>query len=82
MTPVCSKAETEIDNNVVPKVSQFNFLVSLVPDCSSDVQYRISMTSQVFGRLRMIWSSKHVSIMLKTRLYGALILPITTYASE
>ena len=30
----------------------------------------------------MIWSSKDVSINLKTRLYGSLILPIATYGSE
>ena len=81
MTPD-SNAEIEIDNNVVPKVSKFKFLGSLVPDCSSDVQHRISMASQAFGRLRTIWSSKDVSIHLKTRLYGALILPIATYGSE
>ena len=81
MTPD-SNAEIEIDNNVVHKVSKFKFLGSLVPDCSSDVQQRIS---QAFGRLRMIWSSKDISINLKTivyRLYGALILPIATYGSE
>ena len=81
MTPD-SNAEIEINNNVVPKVSKFKFLGSLVPDFSSDVQHRISMASQAFGRLRMIWSSKDVSINLKTRLYGALILPIATYGSE
>ena len=75
-----SNAEIEIDNNVVPKVSKFKFLGSLVPDCSSDVQHRIA--SQAYGRLRTIWSSKDVSIHLKTRLYGSLILPITTYGSE
>ena len=79
MTPD-SNAEIEIDNNVVPKVSKF--LGSLVPDCSSDVQHRISMASQAFGRLRTIWSSKDVSTHLNTRLYGALILPIATYVSE
>ena len=40
------------------------------------------MSSQAFGRLRTLWSSKDVSIHLKTRLYGALILPIATYGSE
>ena len=83
MTPD-SNAEIEIDNNVVPKVSTFKFLGSLVPDCSSDVQHRISIASQAFGRLRTIWSSKDVSIKLNTivyRLYGALIMPIATYGS-
>ena len=75
----CLKADIEIDNNGVPKVSMFKFLGSLVPDCSSDVQHRITMASQVFSRLRTIWSSKDVSIKLKTRLYGALILPIATH---
>ena len=40
MTPD-SNAEIEIDNNMVPKISKFKFLGSLVPDCSSDVQHRI-----------------------------------------
>ena len=78
MTPY-SNAEIELDNNVVPKVSKFKFMGSLVPDCSSDVQHRLSMVSQAFGRLRTIWSSKDVSIKLKTRLYGSLILHIATY---
>ena len=56
ITPDCN-AEIEIDNNVVPKVSKFKFLDSLIPDCSSDFQHRISMASQAFGRLRTIWSS-------------------------
>ena len=81
MTPD-SNAEIEIDNNVVPKVSKLEFLGSLVPVCSSDVQHRISMAPLAFGRLRTIWSSKGVSIKLKTRRYGALILPIATYGSE
>ena len=81
MTPD-SNAEIEIDNNVVPKDSKFKFLGSIVLDCSSDVQHRISMASQAFGLLRTIWSSKDVSIHLKTRLYGALILPIAIYGSE
>ena len=70
MTPD-SKAEIEIDNNLIPKISKLKFLGSLVRNCSSDVQHRISMVSQAFGRLRTIWSSKDVSIKLKTRLYGA-----------
>ena len=45
MTPD-SKADIEIDNNVVHKVSNLKFLGSLVPDCSSDVQHRISMASK------------------------------------
>ena len=40
------------------------------------------MASQAFSLLRTIWSSKDVSIKLKTRLYGSLILPIATYGSE
>ena len=70
------------DSKVVPKFSNFKFLGSIVPYCSSDIQHRISIASQTFGRLRSIWSSKDVSIHLKTRLYGANILPITTYGSN
>ena len=40
------------------------------------------MASQAFFRLRTIWSSNEVPIQLKTKLYGALILPIATYGSE
>ena len=81
MTPD-SKAEIEIDNNLVPNFYKFKCKGNLVPYCSSDVQHRISMASQVFGRLRTIWSSKDVSIHLKTRLYGAFILPISNYGSD
>ena len=67
MTPD-SKAEIEIENNVIPKVANLKFMGSLIPYCSSDVQHRIPIASQALFRLRMIWSSKYVSIKLKTRI--------------
>ena len=81
MTP-----ETEtilIDNQIVPKVEEFKFLGSLVPNCASDVNKRVSLASQSFGRLRnSVWISKGMSRALKIRLYKALILPIAIYGSE
>ena len=74
-------AEIEIDYKVFPKVFKFKFLGGIVRYSSSDVQHRISMAPQAFGRLRTIWSSKDISIKLKTRLYGTLILPTATYGS-
>ena len=81
MTP-----ETEdimIDNQIVPKVTEFKFLGSLVPNSASDVTHRVSLASQAFGRLRnAIWTSRDMSRTLKIRLYKALILPIAIYGSE
>jgi len=75
--------EIKIDNELVPKVSEFKFLGSMVPECSSDVKNRISMASRAFGRLRAeIWTSRSVSMKLKIRLYKALILPIAIYGAE
>ena len=78
--------ETEnisIDNQTVPKVAEFKFLSSLVPNCASDVNKRISLASQAFGRLRKsVRISRDMSRALKIRLYKALILPIAIYGSE
>lgn len=73
----------KIDDQFVPKVSEFKFLGSNLPNCASDVLHRISMASQAFGRLRSsVWTSRDMSRKLKVRLYKALILPIATYGSE
>ena len=76
-------AEIVVDSNNVTKVKEFTFLGSVVPDCESDVQRRISLASQVFGRLRKtIWTSRNISRRLKIRLYSALTLPIAIHDSE
>ena len=73
------KKDIKISNNIIPKVNQFKFLNSLVPNCPDNVLQRIS-TSQGFGKLRdTIWTSRGVSKKLKIRLYKAIILPITIY---
>ena len=77
------KNDIKIGNNIVPKVNQFKFLGSLVPNYQEYVLHRISIASQAFGRLReTIWTSSDVSRKLKIRLYKALILPIAIYGSE
>ena len=77
------KNDIKIGNNIVPKVNQFKFLGSLVPNCPEDVLHRISIASQAFGILReTIWTSSDVSRKLKIRLYKALILPIAIYGSD
>ena len=77
------KNDIKIGINIVPKVNQFKFLGSLVPNCQEDVLHRISIASQAFGRLReTIWTSSDVSRKLKIRLYKSIILPIAIYGSE
>ena len=75
--------EINIDGSAVEHVGEFVFLGSVVPDTSRDVQRRLSLASQAFGRLKNnIWSRKDISKALKARLYRALIIPIATYAAE
>ena len=75
--------DIKISKNIVPKVNQFKFLGSLVPNCQIDVLQRISMASQAFSRLReTIWTSRNVYKKLKISIYKALILPISIYGSE
>ena len=68
------RKDITIENEVVPKVKEFKFLGSLVPECTRDVSHRIAMASRAFNRLRSeIWTSRRISKKLKTRLYKALI---------
>ena len=72
-----------IEGRSIEHVEQFTFLGSVVPYCTSDISRRIALASSAFGRLREnIWKRKYISANLKVRLYGALILPIATYAAE
>ena len=81
MTP--DNSDISIENQIVPKVEEFKFLGSLVPNCVSDVDKRISLASQAFGRLgSSVWTSRDISRALKIRLYKALILPIAIYGAE
>ncbi|KAK3877922.1 hypothetical protein Pcinc_017390 [Petrolisthes cinctipes] len=78
-----SSDNIEIDNKTVPKVDEFKFLGSMIPDCSQDMQHKITLASMAFGRLRnKVWTSRDLCKALKIRLYKALILPIAIYGSE
>ena len=80
---VLTTENKDIGNNIVPKVNQFKFLDSLVPNCPDDVLQIISIASHAFGRLReTLRTSRYISNQLKIRLYKALILPIAIYESD
>ena len=74
--------EIEIEQNIVDKVNNFVFLGSSVPGTSSDIERRLALACNAFGRLKTkIFSNRSVLIELKVRLYYALIVPIAIYAS-
>ena len=74
--------EIEIEQNSVDKVNNFIFLGSSVPGTSSDIERRLALACNAFGRLKTkIFSSRSVLIKLKVRLYYALTVPIAIYAS-
>ena len=54
-----------------------------MPNSAKDVKRHIVLPSTAFGRLgEAIWKKKSISNALKTRLYNALLVPRSTYASE
>ena len=72
-----------IQGELLENVNNFVYLGSSVPDTTKDIERRIALALTAFGRLRKsIWSNRDILLKLKLRLYGALILPIATYASE
>ena len=72
-----------IHRELLKNVNNFVYLGSSVPDTTKDIERRIALALTAFSRLRKsIWSNRDILLKLKLRLYGALILPIATYASE
>ena len=77
------QGEISINNQIIENVNSFVYLGSVIPNTADDVIRRIALAAQAFGRLNeVIWRNRDISLPLKTRLYGALIVPIATYASE
>ena len=48
----------------------------------ADVQRRVAMATQRFGKMRHIWKSKSLHIRLRLRLYIASVCSVMTYGSE
>ena len=75
--------EISINNEIIGRVDSFVYLGSVVPNTSDDVTRRLALAAQAFGRLQnVLWKNRNVSLPLKVRLYGALIVPIAIYAAE
>ena len=51
-------------------------------DSKADVDRRIGLATGVAGNLAVIWRSKDIGLMTKTRLYKALVLSVLLYNAE
>ena len=51
-------------------------------NCDKDCQQRIGKANSVFGRLKDIWKSKHISLKVKVRLYESLVMSTLLYSAE
>jgi hypothetical protein len=83
------KRETDLHINIsgkqVEQVDKFVYLGGLITANGSneeDIQRRIGLTSQAFGKLNKIWRSKGITRNTKIRIYETLIKPILLYGSE
>jgi hypothetical protein len=74
-----------ISGKEVEQVDKFVYLGGLITANGSneeDIQRRIGLTSQAFGKLNKIWRSKGITKNTKIRIYETLIKPILLYGSE
>jgi len=51
-------------------------------NCDKDCQQRIGKANSVFGRLKDIWKSKHISLKVKVTLYESLVMSTQLYSAE
>ena len=51
-------------------------------DSKADVDRRIGLAPGVAGNLAVIWRSKDIGLMTKTRIYKALVLSVLLYNAE
>ena len=51
-------------------------------DSGADVDRRIGLATGVAGNLAVIWRSKDIGLITKTRLYKALVLSVLLYNAE
>ena len=66
-------SEIKIGELAVETVEDFCYLGSCVTsngNCDKDCQQRIGKANSVFGRLKDIWKSKHISLKVKVRLWN------------
>jgi len=74
-----------VDGNPIDLVESFTYLGSIQTSdgyCRSDIARRIGLASSAMSSLNNIWSTKHLSIQTKVRVYQTLVLSILLYASE
>jgi len=60
----------------------FGSYISQNGNCEKDVKVRIGKASAIFGKMKKVWSNKHINLQIKLRLYEALILSTLLYGAE
>ena len=75
-----------VDGNKLNSVLEFTYLGSTISSdgCIDDkIQWRVATASASFGRLRQrLWNNHHVSMRVKGKIYGAIVLSTLLYGTE
>jgi len=74
-----------VDGNPVDSVSTFTYLGSLQSSdgyCRPDVRKRITLASSVMSFMDCIWKERRLPLLIKIRVYLALVQSVLLYASE
>jgi len=69
----------------VEVVKDFCYLGSNLPrtgNCDKECMIRIGKVASVFGRLVNTWKSKNISLAVKIRIYGSLVISTLLYGAE
>ena len=81
-----SHINIQIVNTAIERVQQFPYHGSILScengGTEADVNSRVGKASAVFQKMRAIWSTQTITMQTKIRLFGPIIIPIATYASE
>ena len=79
------KEKLTADGQEIAVVSRFSYLGSIVREGGSvddDTRIRCGKGSDVFEKMRPVWSCKKVGPNTKIRLYKAIVVPTVLHASE
>ena len=74
-----------VDGEELEEVDHFTYLGSELTvdgDIRREVNIRIGKAGAAFKKLNKVWSNSGLSVSLKIKLFGALVLSVLTYGSE
>jgi hypothetical protein len=75
----------QVGGEELEECQEFCYLGSTINQdggCEREIMIRLGKANAVFGRLWRIWASRNISVVVKVRLYEALVMSVLLYGAE